>query len=139
MSWPYYFATIAVILAGAVFCFICLSKYRAIKRAGVIVTCEILDSYTPYSTRIAKEFVMDVSFEHEGITRRASCKMRRFSYYKPKVGEFLQFIYIPGNNETVFPTKVNRYPIFNTAVMMAAVSILFAAGLVATIISLTSG
>lgn len=139
MGWAYYAATLSVILVCASFCAVLLSKYRRIRKSGVVVDCEIVDCFWGYSTRMKKEFTLTVSFEYEGEDFRSSCTMRRFAYYNPKAGESMQFIYIPGKPDTLYPTRVNRYPVFNLAVMMAALALMFAAALVATIVSLSLG
>ena len=136
MGWIYYAATIIVIIVSTSFCTVLLRKYRNIRQSGVVVDCEIVDCNWGYSTRMKKEFTLDVSFEYEGREYRSSCTMRRFGYYTPKVGESMQFILLPDNTETLYPTKINRYPIFNTAVMMAALALMFTAALIATIVSL---
>ena len=135
MEWSYYALTLAVIVGSASFCVVLIIKFLNIRRYGHKVTCDILDCYTPFSTRLAKEIFVDVSFEFEGVTRRAQCKMRRFSFYIPKVGEKLEAIYVPDREDIVYPTKVNRFPVFTTAIMMAALALLFTAGLVAGLIS----
>ena len=139
MDWRYYLVTIIVILSGVVFCAVLLSKYMKIKRYGSAVSCEITDCYIPHTARMAKEIILDVTYELDGETHNASCKMRRFSYYAPKVGEIITFIHVPGVDDTLYPTKINRYPIFTTAVMMAAMAVMFAAGLISAIISLSAG
>ena len=136
MGWIYYALTLGVVLAGASFCAVLIVKYRDIKQRGLIVTCEVKDCYAPFSTRLAKEFIVEVTFEHEGKMHRAKCKIRCFRYYAPKSGEFLQLMYVPGENDALYPTKISRYPIFNFAVLMAAVAVMFASALIATIISL---
>ena len=138
MSWIYYAATLGVILTSALVCAALVIKYRKIKREGIAVSCVVIDSNAAYSTRIVKEFYLDVSYEYEGITHRAVCRIKRFNYYAPKPGDGMTLIHMPGKNDTLYSTKASEYPFFGYTVMMAVTSLLFAAGLIATIFSLNT-
>jgi len=136
MSWNYYVLTLVVILSGAVFCSILLSKYRKIKREGTAIACLVTDCYTPYSTRLAKAWTIEVSYEVDGVTHQGKCVSRRFTYYAPKVGSEIMLVHIPNKNDILYPSEITRYPLFSAAVLMAALSLMFAVFLVATVLSL---
>ena len=136
MSWNYYALTLAVILSGVIFCSILISKYRKIKRNGTEIACIVTDCYTPYSTRLAKAWTIEVSYEYDGITYQGKCISRRFTYYAPKVGAEVMLIHIPDKNDILYPTEITRYPMFTFGVLMAGLSLMFAVFLVATMVSL---
>ena len=139
MGWGYYAATLGVIVACALVCVALVFKYRRIKRDGVAVSCVVIDSNAAYSTRIVKEFFLDVNYELDGTTHRASCKIKRFNYYAPKPGDGMMLIHLSGKDDILYSTKASEYPLFGLALIMAVTSLLFAAGLIATIISLNAG
>ncbi|MCL1834603.1 MAG: hypothetical protein FWG48_00435 [Oscillospiraceae bacterium] len=138
MEWTYYLATVLIILACASFCVVLLVKYRKIRREGVLVSCEILDNLAGFPARMRKEFIMEVSYEYEGLTYTGSCAMKRFGYFAPNVGESIELVLLPGKAHKLYPTKLTKYPVFSTAVLMAVVALLFTGGLIASIVTILS-
>ena len=136
MSWPYYAATFAVILSGFAFCAVLIHKYKEIKRNGNAVACEVTECYAHYSSRLMKVFFLSVTFEYERVVHTAKCSIRCFRYHAPKVGEEILLVYVPGETDALYPANITKYPVFNTAVLMAVVSLLFVGGLISSVISL---